>query len=64
MAIQEPIPTSAKIDDTKNPNDDDYRTFYHLGLFVYACGMLWQDLKIAITLKSVTIFVENFWQVW
>ena len=58
LAIQEPIPDLNTI---KDPKDDSYRIFYYPGLFVYACAMLWQDLKIATTLRSVRTFFEKFW---
>lgn len=66
MAIQEPIPIDKDLDgilEIKNPNEDDYQTYYYNGLFVYACAMLWQDIKIATTLRSVRTFFEKFWQV-
>ena len=60
MAIQEPIPKDS--DKPKNPDEDHYKTFYYPGLFVYACAMLWQDFKIATTLRSVRTFFVKFWQ--
>ncbi len=48
----------AKFDD---PANEKYNTYIY-GITVYACAMVWQDLKMAITLRSVKTFFFKFWR--
>jgi hypothetical protein len=59
LALNEPVPPDgAQFDD---PENEKYNT-YILGITVYACAMVWQDLKMAITLRSVKNFFLKFWR--
>jgi len=59
-AINKPIPEYGK--SYENPYRDEEYDKNYKGLTIYALAMVWQDLKIAITLRSVKTFFQKFWR--
>jgi hypothetical protein len=59
-AINKPIPEDGK--SYENPYRDEEYDKNYMGLTIYALAMVWQDLKIAITLRSIKTFFQKFWR--